>query len=164
MAWTCWKQWPSRVTRSAQLSERIEPRRVVRLFVVPLQLFTDHQLRPPSTRPLAGPPCSCLSLSRSPQSHRSLPASSQAKAQPPQSECRRVEVAGSPLRCFPDLDSNRGLEPLGALARYCDMGKKQASEKEPKEMPSRTDQARQVAEGIRERLARNCKKHCKPLN
>lgn len=42
----------------AQFGGRVEPRRVVRLFVAPFQLFTPHQLRPPGTRAFVGPPSS----------------------------------------------------------------------------------------------------------
>ena len=51
----------------AQFSKRIEPRRVVGLFVAPFQLFAHHQLRPPSTPPFVEPPCSAFRRSRSAQ-------------------------------------------------------------------------------------------------
>ena len=48
-----------------KFGKRVDPRRTVRLVIVPFQLVAHHQLRPPRTRPLMGPPCSFLSRSRS---------------------------------------------------------------------------------------------------
>jgi hypothetical protein len=51
----------------AQRSERVDPGRIVGPVIVPFQPFAHHQLRPPSTRPFVGPPCSFLSQSHSSQ-------------------------------------------------------------------------------------------------
>ena len=56
------------------------------------------------------------------------------------------------------------IETRAAYARNCGMGKKQEPEVEPKDQPSRTDEARQVAEWYAKDQREILKKLRKPFN